>query len=312
MSLCPITYEELQTGESKYSVKGLQKISASLKNLKDFPFSADEQRREAALRAGKMSIQGVQPKLSAIVDTREQAFRVVDQYGQFILKPQNPIYLELPENEDVTMRLAKTIGLNTPLHGLIYCSDQTKTYFIKRFDRGVRNKKIALEDFAQLSGKSRDTKYESSMEQVAKIIEKFCTFPLIQKAKLLKLTLFNYLVGNEDMHLKNFSLITNENIVELSPAYDLLNSSIANPRYTEEIALPLDGKKKNLTRSLFLHYYAKDRLGLTQNTIDDTLNTLQAQFPIWEKLINICFLSSEMKTKYKQLINLRKDVLFRT
>lgn len=310
MSICPITFEPLKDGENKYSLKGLQSISTALKDLKDFPYSADEQRREAALRSGKMSIQGIQPKLSAIIDIKDQIFRVTDQNGQFILKPQNPIYLELPENEDVTMRLAKTIDIDVPLHGLIYCTDQTRTYFIKRFDRTAKNKKIALEDFAQLSGASRETKYESSMEKVAKVIDKFCTFPLIQKKLLFKLTVFNYLVGNEDMHLKNFSLITRENITELSPAYDLLNSSIANPNYTEEIALPLNGKKRDLTRDDFIKYYATGRLSLTPKVIEEVLEEIHLQIQNWHNILDMCFLSSSMKKKYKELIVMREAKIY--
>lgn len=142
------------------------------------------------------------------------------------------------------MCLAEIVGLEIPVHGLIYSKDNSMTYFIKRFDRIGANKKLALEDFAQLSGEDRYTKYKSSMEKVAAIIESFCTFPKIEFVKLFKLTLFNFLIGNEDMHLKNFSLITRGSKVSLSPAYDLLNSTIAQKNAEEEIALPIRGRKK--------------------------------------------------------------------
>src|SRR4030042_3559984 len=105
------------------------------------------------------------------------------------------------------MRLAAIAGLEVPLHGMVYARDGSLTYFIRRFDRVRRKGKLATEDFAQLQGKSRDTKYDSSMEQVTRTIEEFCTFLLIEKAKLFRLTIFSFVVGNEDMHLKNFSLI---------------------------------------------------------------------------------------------------------
>lgn len=129
------------------------------------------------------------------------------------------------------------------LNGLVYSKVNSLTYFIKRFDRIGHNKKLALEDFAQLSGEDRHTKYKSSMENVIAIIEQFCTFPKIEFVKLFKLTLFNFLVGNKDMHLKNFSLITKDRKISISPAYDLLNSTIAQKNTKEEIALPLKGKK---------------------------------------------------------------------
>src|SRR5882724_11657416 len=112
-----------------------------------------------------------------------------------------------------------------------------------------------MEDFAQLSGASRDTKYESSMEKVAKVIDAYCTFPVIEQIKLFQRVLFSFLVGNEDMHLKNFSLITRKTgRVDLSPAYDFVNSTIALPNAKEEMALPIRGKRSNLTRSDIFDY----------------------------------------------------------
>lgn len=204
--------------------------------------SASELREEALARVGKMSIQGVQPKLSAKLKIKNNCFEIVDQGGHFILKPQNEYYPELPENEALTMSLAAHIGIEIPAHGLVYSKDGSMTYFIKRFDRTGHNK-LAVEDFAQLSQHDRATKYNSSMEKVAKIIAQYCSFPKIEWVNLFKLTLFNFLIGNEDMHLKNFSLITRGPKVSLSPAYDLLNTTIAQRHAQEEIALPINGKK---------------------------------------------------------------------
>jgi len=302
MSRCPITYEECESG--KYSLKGLRKLSPKLKSLKDFPFSAEDQVREAIARAAKMSIQGVQPKLSVRINIKNEIFEIVDTGGRYIFKPQTQNYREVPENEDVTMRLASLIGIDVPLHGLVYSKDGTMTYFIRRFDRVGRNKKIAVEDFAQLSGKDRDTKYESSMEQIVSLIDQFCTFPAIEKLKLFNLTLFNYLVGNEDMHLKNFSVIRHDLKVELSPAYDLLNSTIIL-NSQEEIALPLGGKKNKLRKDDFFGYFAKERLGLTPKSIEQTVTRIVNVFPEWIDLIQKCFLSNHMKTQYIDLLNER-------
>ncbi len=302
MRRCPITYEACEGG--KYSLKGLKKLSPRLKSLKDFPFSAEEQVREAIARAAKISIQGVQPKLSVRLNLRNEIFEIVDTGGRYIFKPQTQNYREVPENEDVTMRLAKLIGIETPLQGLVYSKDGAMTYFIRRFDRVGRNKKIPVEDFAQLSGKDRNTKYDSSMEQVISLIEQFCTFPAIEKLKLFTLTLFNYLVGNEDMHLKNFSVICRDLKVELSPAYDLLNTTIIlNAR--EELALPLGGKKNKLKKDDFFVYFAKTRLDLSQKSIEQTIGRIVKAFPIWTDLIQKCFLSNAMKTQYMDLLHER-------
>lgn len=304
MKRCPITYEVINA-QDNYSQRGLRLLSPQLKDLKPLEYSAEEQRREALARAGKTSIQGVQPKLCAKLRVRAAQFELVDRYGHYILKPQSIDYPELPENEAVTMSLAATIGIEVPIHGLIYSKDKSMTYFVKRFDRIAHSKKLAMEDFAQLMQLNRNTKYASSMEKVVKIIETFCTFPKIEVIKLFKLTLFNFLVGNEDMHLKNFSLITIGKKTTLSPAYDLLNSSIALPKYEEEVALPLRGKKKNLTKRDLLDYFAIEKMQLNEKIISDIVNTIKQTTPNWQKMIETSFLSKPMQDKYLQLLKAR-------
>ena len=303
---CPITYDEC--GNHKYSDKGLKTISPKLKKLNDFPYSADEQVKEAVARASKMSIQGVQPKLSVKLNIKRGIFDIVDTGGHYIFKPQTMSYKEVPENEALTMRLAKSIGIEVPIHGLLYSRDGSLTYFIKRFDRVGRNQKIAVEDFAQLSQKNRETKYSSSMEKVASIIDEFCTFPAVEKYKLFNLTLFSFLIGNEDMHLKNFSVIRRGIKVELSPAYDLLNSTIII-NSGEELALSLNGKKNKLRKDDLVDYFAKRRLGLTQKLVDQTFQRIAQTYPQWLDLIQKSFLSTELKNNYLELLRLRYHLM---
>ncbi len=307
MNICPITYEPC--GNKKYSAKGLKLLSSKLKKLNDLSLTQEEQLKEAAARAVKMSIQGVQPKLSAKLRIKEERFEIVDRNGVYILKPQNNFYPELPENEDLSMRLAKLIGIEIPLHGLVYSIDGRFTYFIKRFDRYGKNKKLSLEDFAQLAGKSRETKYDFSMEKIIPLLERNCTFPLLEKIKLFRLTLFNYLIGNEDMHLKNYSIISRNNKIELSPAYDLLNTTIATKNVTEEIALPISGKKSNLTPKVLIKYWGKERLQLNENVISQIIEEIKKVQSKWEELIKISFLSNPMKEKYMDLLNSRRTKL---
>ncbi len=306
MNRCPITYAD--SGDKKYSDAGLRKLSPRLKILNDFPYSAEEQVKESVARASKMSIQGVQPKLSVRLNIKHCIFEIVDAGGHYIIKPQTPNYSEVPENEDLTMRLAGLIGIETPLHGLFYSIDGSMTYFIKRFDRVGRNKKVPVEDFAQLSGMDRETKYNSSMEKLIIILDKFCTFPAIEKLKFFNLTLFNFLVGNEDMHLKNFSLIRRDLKVELSPAYDLLNSTIVL-NSEAELALPLNGKKNRLKKDDFLRYFAEERLEIPQKSIAQTTSRISKAYPGWIELIQKSFLSDNMKPKYKELLNERCNLL---
>ena len=299
MNKCPITYGLCQ---DKYSRSGLAKLSPRLSRLIELPFTAQEQRREAASRSGKMSIQGVQPKLSAKLSVKNQEFQIVDSHGTFILKPQSEIFTEVPENEDLTMKMAKSFGIEVPLTGLVYSKDGSLSYFIKRFDRYGRNKKYHVEDFAQLTGNTRETKYNWSMEKLIPAIENYCTFPLLEKRKLFRRVLFCFLTGNEDMHLKNFSLITRKNKIELSPAYDLLNSTISMDKAIEEMALPLAGKKRNIKKADLFEYYGADRLKLTGKTLQAEIQNLVNKKAGMEKLIKTSFLSTAIQDEYIELI----------
>lgn len=295
MNRCPITYEPC---DGLYSEKGLKLLSRRLTGLEELPFTVEELRREAAARSDKMSIQGVQPKLSARLNIKEQRFDLVDRGGRYILKPQIADYPEVPENEDLTMRFARMVGIKVPLHGLLYGSDRQLTYFIRRFDRVGRNDKVHVEDFAQLAGLSRETKYRSSMEKVAGLIDRYCTFPAVEKLRLFRLTLFCFLVGNEDMHLKNFSIIYRDDVITLAPAYDLINTTIALPHPEEELALPLNGKKNRMKQQDIVDYFGRNRLQLATRVIDKVLQELKQSRVTWEKLLAASFLSEEMKEKY--------------
>ena len=299
MNRCPITYEPCR---GLYSRKGLVLLSRQLKGLQKLPFSSQELRLEAAARAGKMSIQGVQPNLSALLLIKEQRFDLVDLHGKYILKPQLPDHPEVPENEDLTMRLASFAGIEIPLHGLLYGRDGNMTYFIRRFDRRGHKGKLHVEDFAQLDNKTRDTKYRASMEQVARLVETYCTFPVLEKLKLFRLTLFCFLVGNEDMHLKNLSIIRINDVITLSPAYDLLNTTIIIQQPKEELALPLNGKKNNLKRQDLINYFGKERLALPEKAIQKVLDTFSRLQTKWNGLIDISFLTPETKEKYRRIL----------
>jgi len=302
MNRCAITYEPCK---GKHSQGGLKHLHGRLAQLNDLPFTAKEQRKEAASRQSKMSIQGVQPKLNARLSVKEQAFEIVDIHGRYIIKPQSEIYTQLPENESITMKMASAFGIETPFSGLVYSKDGSRSYFVRRFDRYGHNKKFAVEDFAQLSGEKRDTKYNFSMEKLLTILDEFCTFPMIDKARLLRRVLFCFVTGNEDMHLKNFSLIRNLKITKLSPAYDLLNTTIAMTGATEELALPLAGKKRKITAELLFDYYAKERMGLNEKMIESIKENLEEMRPEMENLIRISFLNEEMQAQYLDMMEER-------
>ncbi len=309
MRTCPITYEEINELK-RYSHKGLSFLAKGLNEIKDFPYTNEEQWEQARLNAMKISIQGMQPKLSVVFSKKERSFKIVEKSGKYILKPQSPSFKSLPENEGLTMKMAEISGIKTPLHGLIYCKGGGLSYFIKRFDRIGQNRKLPVEDFAQLSGKTRETKYDSSMENIVKVIKKFCTFPAVENIKLFKRTLFSYLVGNEDMHLKNFSLITTqEGITRLSPAYDLVSSKLVLKNSEEDLALPIRGRKNRLKKNDLIDYFAIERMSIPKKVVQSILKKFSEAVPLWKKLIEKSFLPQEYKSAYEETIDNRLKIL---
>ena len=312
MNRCPITYENC--GSARYSRKGIRKLSRLLDALNDFPYSADQQRKEAALRVSKLSIQGIQPKLSTRLNIKNAVFEIIDRGGRYIVKPQHDVYPELPENEDLSMRLASAINISVPFHGLVYCKDGTFSYFIRRFDRTGKSGKLATEDFAQITGRDRETKYDFSMERLVAVLD-VCTFPAVERVRLFRRCIFNFLIGNEDMHLKNFSLITRDSKTELSPASDYLSTTVAflllgkDEKEIEEIALPLKGKKRNLTGSAWIDYFGRERLGLNPKVVTGELSRFTNNFDRWTSLIQNSFLSDTAKDLYLKLISNRRSIL---
>lgn len=259
--------------------------------------------------ADKLSIGGVQPKFSAVLSPSAQGFEVVERNGRYILKPPHPHFPEVPENEALTMDLARRAGVEVPSFGLVPNSDGTFTYFVSRFDRHGKKGKYAVEDFAQLAQASRNTKYRSSLEQVATLIEAHCTFPVVEKVKLWRRVLVAFLTGNEDMHLKNYSLITVKGKIELTPAYDLVNTTIVLAKAKEESALPLRGKKSRLKRDDLVDYFAAQRLNLRQPVIARVLMEIREALPTWRERIARAHLSDSQKVAYLDLLEQRVERL---
>lgn len=304
MATCPITLSHFE-GRGTYSISGLREIHPKLDVLHPLNLTHEEQLKQSRLRADKMSIQGVQPKLSAVLKLKDTAFSIVDSGGRFILKPNPSPFEEVPENEALTMRMAQVANIEVAPHGLVRSIDGGWVYFTKRFDRAGRSSRLHVEDFAQLSGATRSTKYDSSLERVAQIVDTYCTFPVLEKPKLAARLLFAFLTGNEDMHLKNFSLWERDGVASLSPAYDLLNTTIVLENATEEFALPLKGKKKQLSRKLWIDYYCRERLGLREKQIQTILDSFQSAVSTWDQLIKASFLSSPQKAQYHEILNER-------
>lgn len=258
-----------------------------------------------------IAVTGVQPKLSLeVLKLRGEASRltIVGMVGNYILKTPSKIYKELPQNEDVTMHMASLVKIKTARHCLIRLHSGELAYLTKRFDR-IKNDKIAVEDFCQLTENLTEHKYRSSVEKVAKATFKFTTNKGLEMLRLFELLLFCYITGNADMHLKNFALIENSiGEFELSPAYDLLSTALVIANDKEETALPINGKKRRLQKKDF------DTLATYMHINDKVLKSIYSKFeqilPKWIALINQSFLSKAMQKKYIQLLNERCKHLF--
>jgi serine/threonine-protein kinase HipA len=303
MTRCPITYEPCESGS--YSQKGLDQLSRGLGFLHPLPFTAGELREEAQLQANKVGIAGSQPKLNASLSTEKMSFMRDDERPDFILKPQHHIFPFLPENEDLTMRLAALAGIEVPFHGLVYAADQSLTYFVRRFDRDETGAAIAVEDFAQLAGLNRRSKREAGMEKLTEFMEQYCSFPEKELTKLFRLVIFNYLCGNQDMHLKNYSVISKDGVTRLSPAYDLVNSTILLTRDADEIGLSLQGVRKGLTRDLLVDYFGGRVCTLSSQEIQAILQIFNQIKHTWFSMIAASFLPLEYKALYSYLVEQR-------
>lgn len=209
---------------------------------------------QAQKMAGKLSISGVQPKLSVALDGERLV--PVQRSGQFILKPQTQEFPELPQNEYLSMRMGRLFGLRTASCLLLELADGSPAFLVKRFDRykeGHRLEKLPCEDMQQILGK-RD-KYDGSHEQIAGAIRQHCTFAPLEMQRLFEITLLNFAIGNGDAHMKNFSLLTDkEGNIALSPTYDLVSSRLVIPNEADEMALTINGKRNNLRRKDFLAF----------------------------------------------------------
>ncbi len=320
MTRCPLTYEPLGPGEALYSAAGLRRLARGLVRLDLLPFTAAGLVQEAAARADRMSIGGVQPKVSAVLQPSDGRFEIVTTGGRWILKPDNPAYPEVPANEDLAMRLAAAAGVQTADHALVYARGEQPgevgalVYAVRRFDRvgrvrGGLAQKLAVEDFGQLLGYDRETKYDASMERAASAVDAFCTFPAVERVELFRRTLVAFLTGNEDMHLKNLSVLTGrDGLRRLSPAYDLV-ASAAVLRDAQDLALPVAGKRSRLRREHLVDYFGRDRLGLTDRVVDTVLEELTAASPEWERLIERSFLSDDLRERVREITRERRGRL---
>lgn len=258
-----------------------------------------------------VAVPGVQPKLSMslIKETLEKTdsrLTVIGALGgEFILKPPSELYPEMPENEHVTMKIAEHLGIKTVPSSLIRLASGELSYITKRIDRTHDGKKVHMLDMFQIT--EAFDKYKSSMEKIGKAIDLYSSNTLLDKVLYFELVVFSFITGNNDMHLKNFSLIKGPVGWTLSPAYDLLNASIANPDDDEELALTLNGKKRKLGSDDFVAL--GKGMVLSNKQIKGAFKRTVDNLPVIKEWIDKSFLSADMKEKYKAIISSRTKAI---
>ncbi len=260
------------------------------------------------------TVPGVQKKLSLhlVSNSGKPRLTLVNYPTGYILKPQVAEFEALPESEQLVMSMADITGISTVPHALIKGSTGL-AYITKRVDRKFEKDNVqmlAMEDFCQLDLRLTEDKYRGSYERCAKLIRRYSSRIGIDMAELFVRLVFSFIVGNSDMHLKNFSMIeTAEGSGEyvLSPAYDLLPVNANMPADKEQFALPMNGKKMNIRKKDFLIF--ADKCGITRATAERLIQNLVSFTPKWITMCENSLLPPELKERLRAIIYARVSVL---
>lgn len=306
MNKCLYCYEPLNVGQAgDYHPKCIKEFFGTT-HAPQLPYHLAEMVILAKKAAeSSITVPGVQPKLSLgwikteLENGLQGRLTILDAMeGRYILKPQNIQYPQMPENEHLSMRLAELFNIEVVPSTLIRLASGELSYLTKRIDRREDHSKIHMIDFLQIL--ELEDKYKGNMETLGKTIGELSTNIVLDKIRFFELAVFNYVIGNNDMHLKNFSMWLTDHDWTLSPAYDLLNVKIILPKDKDDMALLLGGKKRNFNKEYF------DRLGevlkLNKKQINSVYKRLQKWQPKAIELIEKSFLTEDLKKAYQEWV----------
>jgi serine/threonine-protein kinase HipA len=306
MAKCLYCYKTLEENLVDYHPK-CTKAFFGINKAPVLPYMFSEMEKLAKEAAElSVTVPGVQPKLSLgwirneLANTHQSRLTIMDALeGQFILKPQNIEYPQMPENEHLSMKLAELFKIDIVPANMIRLASGELCYITKRIDRNSDGSKNHMIDFLQILELA--DKYMGTMETVGKKIGELSVNTLLDKLRFFELSVFNYIIGNNDMHLKNYSMFLSDIGWVLSPFYDLLNVKLVLPNDNEECALLLGGKKENLNKGYF------DRLGLGLKLNNKQINAVYKRLVSWlpkaNQLINASFLEEGRKISYTKQIH---------
>lgn len=326
LSVCPST---LQEGYNTYSPSALKTMFGARMVSHIFsgpnPETETKEANEPIENMGRVSLSGAQPKFSVVADNNKLRYTYKGEQGTFILKPRPTGYQIINKdfcaaNEHVTMQIASQVyKIETAANGLCFFKDGTPAYITRRFDVH-NNGKYKQEDFAALLGYTKDNggpnyKYDkASYEECAELIHRYVKAALIDIRKFFRLILFNFVTLNDDAHLKNFSLIERNGEYRLSPAYDLINTSL---QLREPHIFALDkglfkegmafSDTHTISRSDFEEFGR--RIGLPAKVIKQEIDMFASEQPLVKKLLGCSFLSPELQKLYWLSFDYRRKML---
>ena len=315
LSICPST---LKIGFNTYCPQALKELFDGQIVSHLFSMSSPDSNTidadEALKSIGRISLSGAQPKFSVVVENGLLRYANEGEQGTYILKPKPTSYHIINRdycaiNEHVTMQIASQVyGIETAPNALCFFDDGSPAYITRRFDVH-KNGKNKQEDFAALLGYTKDNagsnyKYDkASYEDCAEIIHRYVKAALVDIRRFYRLILFNFITLNDDAHLKNFSLIERNGEYRLSPAYDLINTSLQlrNPRiFALDKGLFKEGMKLSDTRTICRSDFVEfgKRIGLQERVIQQELKNFSTEQPMVKELLERSFLSAELKEHY--------------
>jgi serine/threonine-protein kinase HipA len=289
------------------------------------PDTGTVEANEAVKSVGRISLSGAQPKFSIVVDDDKLRYIREGEQGTFILKPRPTAYQIINKdfcvaNEHVTMQIASQVyGIETAANALCFFDDGTPAYITRRFD--VHSKgKYKQEDFAALLGYTKDNagsnyKYDkASYEECAEVIHRYVKATLIDIRRFFRIILFNFVTLNDDAHLKNFSLIERNGEYRLSPAYDLINTSLQlmNPHiFALDKGLFKEGMAFSDTHTISRSDFEEfgKRIGLPVKVIKQEIDMFATEQPLVKELLGRSFLSPSLQKQYWMAFDYRRKML---
>ena len=260
-----------------------------------------------------LTVPGVQKKLSLYLSSDlNTRLTIVDYPTGYILKPQTEEFENMPEFEDLAMRLAEIMGIRTVPHALIKMNDEY-AYITKRIDRKITEKTVklyAMEDFCQLSYRLTQDKYKGSYENCGRIIKRYSVMPGLELSELFLRVVGSFVMGNSDMHLKNFSLKETEpgnRKFQLSEAYDMLPVNVIMPEDKEQLALTINGKKRNIHRKEFR--LLAESCGISLSAAEHMIKKICSLEKKLLKQVDEAYLSEAQRGQMKEIISKRIEIL---